>query len=198
MDYQEFIKNKVAIAEIFGFDVSDDELPAALKPHQRDIVRWALRGGCRAIFAAFGLGKTIMQLAIADVIAKRNPGRKTLIVCPLGVKQEFARDARNFFGIELVYVRNNAEAAAVDTPYCITNYERVRDGQLDPAQFISVSLDEASILRGFGTKTFQEFLPLCVDVKYKFVATATPSPNEIKELIHYAGFLGVMDTGEAL
>ena len=28
--------------------------------------------------------------------------------------------------------------------------------------------------------------------------TATPSPNRYKELIHYGGFLGVMDTGEAL
>jgi len=30
------------------------------------------------------------------------------------------------------------------------------------------------------------------------VATATPDPNRYKELIHYAGYLGVMDTGQAL
>jgi hypothetical protein len=35
-------------------------------------------------------------------------------------------------------------------------------------------------------------------VRFKFVATATPSPNRFKELIHYAGFLGIMDTGQAL
>jgi DNA modification methylase len=35
-------------------------------------------------------------------------------------------------------------------------------------------------------------------VPFRFVATATPSPNRYKELIHYAGFLGVMDTGQAL
>jgi hypothetical protein len=35
-------------------------------------------------------------------------------------------------------------------------------------------------------------------VPHRFVATATPSPNRYKELIHYAGFLGVMDTGQAL
>lgn len=196
MNYQEFIKSKVAVASIDGFEVSDSELPDVLKPHQRDIVRWALRGGCRAIFAAFGLGKTIMQLAIMRQIWRKEC-RKTLIICPLGVKQEFTRDAKHFFGIDLEYVRNNAEAAAAGN-FCITNYERVRDGQLDPNLFIAVSLDEASILRGFGTKTYQEFLPLCAGVKYKFVATATPSPNELKELIHYAGFLGIMDTGEAL
>ena len=35
-------------------------------------------------------------------------------------------------------------------------------------------------------------------VEYKLVATATPSPNKYKELIHYAGYLEVMDTGQAL
>jgi hypothetical protein len=61
-----------------------------------------------------------------------------------------------------------------------------------------VSLDEASVLRSYGSKTFQEFLPLFAKVPFKLVATATPSPNRYKELIHYAGFLGVMDTGLAL
>src|SRR5699024_9091668 len=43
-----------------------------------------------------------------------------------------------------------------------------------------------------------EFLRMFTAVDYRFVATATPSPNRYKELIHYAGFLGVMDTGNAL
>jgi hypothetical protein len=31
------------------------------------------------------------------------------------------------------------------------------------------------------------------NIKYRFVATATPSPNEYIELLAYADFLGVMD-----
>lgn len=54
------------------------------------------------------------------------------------------------------------------------------------------------MLRSYGSKTFQEFLPLFAKVAFKLVATATPSPNRYKELIHYSGFLGVMDTGLAL
>jgi hypothetical protein len=54
------------------------------------------------------------------------------------------------------------------------------------------------VLRSYGSKTFWQFLEACADVPFKFVATATPSPNRYKELIHYAGFLGVMDTGQAL
>ncbi len=198
MNYQQFIKSKIAIARLGGFEIDTAELPDVLKPHQRDIVQWALRGGQRAVFASFGLGKTAIQLAIMKIIATRFE-KPTLIIAPLGVKQEFTRDAKNLFGIELHYIRTNQELSEQKSPlFCITNYERVRDGQLSPERFIAVTLDEASILRGFGTKTYQEFLPLCANVKFKFVATATPSPNEFKELIHYAGFLGVMDTGEAL
>jgi SNF2 family DNA or RNA helicase len=80
----------------------------------------------------------------------------------------------------------------------ITNYESVRDGKLDVGLFTAVSLDEASVLRSFGSKTYISFLQLFDQVPYRFVATATPSPNRYKELIHYAGFLGVMDTGQAL
>lgn len=64
MNYQDFIKNKIAIAKIGGFEVADSEIPSVLKPHQRDIVKWAIRGGCRAIFAGFGLGKSVIQLSI--------------------------------------------------------------------------------------------------------------------------------------
>jgi len=59
-------------------------------------------------------------------------------------------------------------------------------------------LDEASVLRSYGSQTYQKFLTLFDSVKYRFVATATPSPNKSKELIHYAGFLGITDTGQAL
>ena len=54
------------------------------------------------------------------------------------------------------------------------------------------------MLRSFGSKTYQTFLDKFKGVKYKLVSTATPSPNKYKELIHYAGYLEVMDTGQAL
>src|SRR5690606_37419358 len=101
-------------------------------------------------------------------------------------------------GAEIQYVRNQAEIDAATSPILITNYERVRDGGIDVSQFEGAGLDESSVLRSYGSKTYQSFLALFKAVKYRFVFTATPSPNRYKELIHYAGFLGVMDTGEAL
>lgn len=62
MDYLEFLKTKIEIATESGFTLQDDEINQALKPHQKDAVRWALKGGKRALFESFGLGKTVQEI----------------------------------------------------------------------------------------------------------------------------------------
>lgn len=198
MEYREFLESKICVAPDSGFEVEDSEINPALKPHQREAVKWALKGGRRALFESFGLGKTVQELEFCRLVVKHKGGR-ALIVLPLGVKQEFTRDAAELLGIEPpVYIRNSAELEATSAEIVMTNYERVRDGDIDPKGFSAVCLDEASILRSFGSKTYQTFLPKFKGIKYKLVATATPDPNKYKEIIHYAGYLEVMDTGQAL
>ena len=85
--YYDFLKSKMAIATDSGFEISTDKLNSALKPHQKDIVAWAIKGGKRAIFAKFGLGKSVMQLEYCKQVINHEGG-KALIICPLGVKQE--------------------------------------------------------------------------------------------------------------
>lgn len=197
--YLEFLKSKIETAPVSGFSVPEEDINPALKPHQRDAVRWALRGGRRALFESFGLGKTVQELEFCHHAAKHE-GRPALIVLPLGVRQEFKRDAVNILGYEEpVYVRTMQEVREnAGVEIMLTNYERVRDGDIDPTYFAATSLDEASVLRSFGSKTYQTFLQKFKGVKYKMVATATPAPNKYKEIIHYAGYLEVMDTGQAL
>ncbi|MFB4306923.1 DNA methyltransferase [Actinomadura sp. GTD37] len=195
-DYRAFLEAKAQLATTTGLDVHPDEVNPVLKPHQRDAVIWAVRGGRRAIFANFGLGKTLIQLeTIRLVLAKLGRGRG-LIVLPLGVRQEFARDAQ-LLDLTVRFIRTAAEAD--DNGIYTTNYETVRDGRLDPREFDVISLDEAAILRGLGgTKTFRELMRLYEgQAGYRFVATATPSPNEYIELLAYAAFLDVMDVGQA-
>lgn len=199
-DYEQFLAEKIRLAQFRGFDVAGGDINPALRPHTRDIVKWALQGGNRAIFASFGLHKTATQLELMRLIGLHRPGLR-LIVMPLGVRQEFRADAASRFtgdhAIDLRFIRSDAEIGDERTVY-MTNYESVREGKLDVAKFRATSLDEASVLRSYGSKTYQEFLPAFAPVEFKFVATATPSPNRYKELIHYAGYLGVMDTGQAL
>lgn len=201
MEYIEFLKNKMAISHDTGFEIKDEDLTPMLYPHVKDTVKWAIKGGCRAIFSSFGMQKTVTQLEIIRIILKHKGG-KGLIVCPKRVVVEFVSQAKKHLGLEVTYVRTMQEVKDSKTDIMITNYERVRDGEegvrIAPNYFKVTSLDEASVLRGFGTKTYQEFLPLFSNVEYRFVATATPSPNRYKELIHYSAYLGVMDSGQAL
>ena len=216
LTYEDFLREKVAFDRAFGFKVADADLSPIFqpghpqfKPHQRDIVKWAVAGGRRAIFARYGLGKSVMQLEILRLIIEHGPDgrrgalgtvdvRKALIVAPLGVRFDIIKDARTLLGIEARFIRSTAEIETDWSGIYVTNYESVRDGKINPGHFVAVSLDEAAVLRSFGSETYQKFLPMFADVPFRFVATATPAPNRHKELIHYAGFLGIMDTGQAL
>ena len=200
MNYQSFLKAKAISAPVSGFQVTLEEISDKLKPHQKIAVQWAVQGGRRALFEAFGLGKTAQQLEYCRLVTEHTGGR-ALIVLPLGVKQEFTEDAQNLLGIEkppYIKTQEDADELYPDAKILITNYERVRDGNIDPQKFTACCLDEASVLRSFGSKTYQTFIDKFKGVPYKLVATATPDPNKYKELIHYAGFLEIMDTGQAL
>lgn len=60
--YRAFLEAKLTLSRHSGFAVPAEAIHPMLKPHQRDIVRWTLHGGRQAIFAAFGPGKSFMQL----------------------------------------------------------------------------------------------------------------------------------------
>jgi hypothetical protein len=201
-DYRLFLEGKVKLASYAGFTVDPADINPALKGHQGAIVQWAAAGGRRAIFASFGLGKSVIQVELLRLclrhVARHVSDRLAagLIVAPYGAGWEIEKDARTILGVEVRYIRHTWEAFGPGLYW--TNYECVRDGHIDPAHFACASLDEADVLRSFGSKTYQSFLPLFEAVPFRFVATATPSPNRYKELIHYAGYLGVMDTGQAL
>ena len=194
-DYQQFIERKVRFDHACGFDVVRDDIHPLLDRHQPDVVQWMVRGGRRACFASFGLGKTMMDLEVTRLTMEHGGIDRGLIVLPLGVRQEFKIDADKI-DLSVRFVRKNSEITG-DGIY-LTNYESIREGKLDPNKCGVASLDEASVLRSYGSKTYQEFMPLFSSVPFRYVYTATPSPNRYKELIHYAGFLGIMDTGQAL
>jgi len=193
-NYIDFLRAKAVLAPSCGLPCDPAAIHPILFSHQRDIACWAVEKGRAAIFAAFGMGKTLIQCEIQRQISAHVGGRH-LIVAPLGVRQEFRRDAQ-LLGMEYCFVRRTEEVGG--DGFYLTNYESIRDGKLDPDLFISVSLDEASCLRSFGSETYQAFLSLFQETPYRFVATATPSPNRYKELLHYAAFLGIMDSGQGL
>lgn len=215
-DYDSFLREKVRFDRSYGFTVPDDALSPIFQPehplyqpHQAAIVHWAVEGGRRAIFARYGLGKSVMQLEVLRLIVEHATDhgtpdafgrfvRRGLIVAPLGVRFDIINDGRRLLDTEVRFVRTTAEIDLSWSGLYVTNYESVRDAKLDVSLFVAVSLDEAAVLRSFDSETYQKLGPAFAVVPFRFVATATPSPNRHKELIHYADFLGIMDTGQAL
>ena len=155
-----------------GITVGDDEINPLLKPHQKAIVKWALKEAARRSSQHSDWARLSSSWS-SEAPAEASRWR-CLIVAPLGVRGEFMRDACHGSGLPLHFVRSIEECQ--ETGLYITNYESVREKKLDPREFDAVSLDEAACLRGFRRdKTFRQMMAYFEGSgKYRFVATATP------------------------
>lgn len=197
--YLAFLKSKTVLRSQSGLE--PDAMHPSLFPHQQDIIGWALRRGKALIAAKFGLGKSRMQIELLRQVHQAM-GRKVLVICPLGVKHQFVHEDGPAMDVRFAYIGNDEDGLQADTPYLITNYERVRDGQISESflqsEISGVTLDEGAILGNLGTKTQQEFSRILSVIPYRWVATATPAPNDYRQMIYFADFLDVMDAGQAL
>lgn len=186
-DYADFVLAKARSVDSSPIQ-SDCDLAPHLFPHQRDIVRWALRRGRAAVFADTGLGKTAMQLEWARHASAQT---RVLILAPLAVaEQTVAEGAR--FGVGVRYLRKDDGAS----PIVIANYEMLP--HFDPADFGAVVLDESSILKAFDGKTRTAIIDAFKDAPWRLACTATPAPNDFTELGNHSEFLGVRTRAEML
>lgn len=189
MEYAEFLRNKTVRKSSEGFEPA--ELNPSLFPWQREIVSRACRKGCYAIFADCGMGKTAMQLEWARQVAEHGGG-SVLILAPLAVAAQTVEEGGKF-GIAVEQVREMPESPR---GVYVTNYE-IMD-RFDMSAFDGVVLDESSILKSFTGKTKRAILKACEHVRYRLSCTATPSPNDLMELLNQGEFLGQMKSNEAL
>lgn len=188
-DYASFIQSKQLSVPQSGIDV--DCAGYDLMPHQRDLVRFALRRGRAAVFADTGLGKTRIQLAWSDLLC-RNVDCDVLILAPLAVAQQTTEEG-TAIGVNVTHARS---AEDVRRGINVTNYDRLH--LFDPSRFGAVVLDESSIIKHHTAKTLQQLIDAFAATPYKLCATATPAPNDWTKLGTHAEFLGVRSRVEML
>ena len=193
MTYKEFIKSKEIASINEGIQFDRQELNKSLFPYQLDIVAWALTKGRCAIFSDCGTGKTIMQLAWADIICKHTGG-KAILICPLSVAEQTRREAVKFGIHSPVKVCRSQDD--VIKGINITNYEMLQ--HFEPDAFNCVVLDESSILKSFTSATRNELIDAFVRTPFKLCCTASPAPNDHSELGNTVEFLGIMSRTEML
>lgn len=190
-DYAEFLARKRLIVPPSGFEIGLDQTSPAGFDYQRAIVKYGARKGKWAAFLDTGLGKTLISLDWARLVAE-DAGRPVLCFAPLGVAPQTVAEGERF-DIPVTMCRAQAD---VRPGINITNYEKLH--LFDPSAFAGVVLDEGSILKSQDGATRNRLLEAFAQTPYKLVATATPSPNDFMELGTYAEFLNIMTRTEML
>lgn len=184
--YEEYLSNKINSPNEFGFDYIF--MPDFLFDFQKSLIAWALKKGRSAIFADCGLGKSPMELVIAQNIIEKTNGN-VLLLTPLAVGVQMKREADKF-GIEATRSRDGK----IHGKLTITNYEQLH--HFNPCDFEGVICDESSILKNFNGEIKNQINIFMRKVKYRLLATATAAPNDYIELgtsSEALGYLGYMD-----
>jgi Helicase conserved C-terminal domain len=187
MNYADFIKNKTHSTGNFGF--SPVWMPESAFDFQQNIIDKAIRKGRIGMFADTGLGKTLLQIAIAENII-RQTNKRVLILTPLAVAFQFIDEATR---IEVADIAHSKDGT-ITKKITVCNYERLH--LLNPNDFECVMLDESSILKNFAGQTRDQIVAFIKRVPYRFLSTATPSPNDFIELGNSSealGYMGYMD-----
>jgi superfamily II DNA or RNA helicase len=187
MDYLEFLENKKHSIGNFGFNAN--YIPDIAFDFQKAIIEKAVSKGRMAIFADTGLGKTLMQVAIAQNIVNHTNG-KVLILTPLAVAFQFILEAEKLGITDIEYSKDGSHSKSI----VICNYERLH--YFDKKDFQGVILDESSILKNFDGKIKNQVTSFVKKIPYRFLSTATPSPNDFIELgtsSEALGYMGYMD-----
>lgn len=185
--YAQFLQSKRHSTGEYGFDPV--WIPECAFDFQKYIIEKAVRKGRIGIFADTGLGKTLIQVAIAENIIRKT-NKRVLILTPLAVAFQFIDEAERIGVYDIAHSKDGNLSKKIT----VCNYERLH--YLNPDDFECVILDESSILKNFAGKTRDEIVAFIKRVKYRFLATATPSPNDFIELGNSAealGYLGYMD-----
>jgi len=187
MDYQTFLERKTHSTLDYGIKPVYDH--SGFFDYQHHVADYAIRKGRCAVFLDTGLGKTLIELVIArNYIEATN--KPVLIITPLAVAFQFIKEAKKFDIGDIEYSKNGKFKSKI----VICNYERLH--YFDTNDFDCVILDESSILKNFEGAIKNEVTTFLKKVKYRYLFTATPSPNDYIELgtsSEALGYLGYTD-----
>jgi len=187
MDYQTFINSKKHTLGTYGFEPL--WMPPGAFDFQEHIITKAVQKGRIGIFADTGLGKTLIQIAIAENIIRKT-NKRVLILTPLAVAFQFINEANRVGVFDIAHSKDGTLTHKIT----VCNYERLH--HLNPDDFACVMLDESSILKNFAGKVRDQIVAFIKRVPYRFLSTATPSPNDFIELGNSSealGYMGYMD-----
>jgi hypothetical protein len=187
MNYDEFISTKKHSSINYGID--SKWFADSMFDYQKYVTEYAIKKGRCAVFLDTGLGKTIIELTIARNYLEAT-NKPVLIITPLAVAFQFIKEAKKFDIGDIEYSKDGKYKSKI----IVCNYERL--DKFNSNDFDCVILDESSILKNFDGAIKNQVTNFLKKVKYRFLFTATPSPNDYIELgtsSEALGYLGYTD-----
>lgn len=187
MNYETFLEKKRHSIADCGIDVSF--IPDMMFDYQKYVAEYAIKKGRCAIFLDTGLGKTIIELVVA-VNYLRKTNKPALILTPLAVAFQFISEAEKFGIDDIEYSKDGKYTKKI----VVTNYERLH--YFNSSDFDCIICDESSILKNYDGAIKNNITSFMKKSKYRFLSTATPSPNDFIELgtsSEALGYLGYTD-----
>lgn len=186
-EYQKFLQSKLHSYNEYGFEAK--WYPSIAFDFQKHIIQQNVAKGRYADFIDTGLGKTLILLSTAyNVVLHKN--KRVLIITPLAVAFQFIKEAEKIGIDDIEYSKEGKFTKKI----ILCNYERLH--YFNSEDFDCVLLDESSILKNFKGQTKTVITSFLRKTPYRYLATATPSPNDFIELgtsSEALGYLGYMD-----
>lgn len=186
---------KASLVELAKTRIPDFTLlKATLFDYQKEGIRFALFKKAAIIADEMGLGKTLQAIGAA-VNKKEILGfRKTLIVCPASLKDQWKKEIERFSNEKALVIQGTPEEREnqyndKDHFFFIVNYETILRDQkvIDKAEFDFLILDEAQRAKNFETKTAASVKK--IKTRHLLVITGTPIENRLIDLFSIMSIL---------
>ena len=158
-----------------------------LYPYQKEGIDFALFRKAAIIADEMGLGKTIQAIGTAILKKEIFDFRKTLVVCPASLKEQWKKEIEKFSGEKALIIQglpDEREKQYLDKEHLffIVNYETILRDQfaLNKAGIDFLILDEAQRIKNFETKTASSIRRL--KFNHVLIITGTPIENRLIDI----------------
>lgn len=186
---------KTSLVELAKTRIPDFTLlKATLFDYQKEGIHFALFKKAAIIADEMGLGKTLQAIGAA-VNKKEILGfRKTLIVCPASLKDQWKKEIERFSNEKALVIQGTPEERENQYNdknhfFFIVNYETILRDQkvIDKAEIDFLILDEAQRAKNFETKTAASVKK--IKTRHLLVITGTPIENRLIDLFSIMSIL---------
>jgi SNF2 family DNA or RNA helicase len=174
------------------YELDYSPITADLYPYQIEGIDFAVFRKAAIIADEMGLGKTLQAIGVAVIKKQVFDFRKTLIVCPASLKEQWKKEIEKFTNEKALVIQglpDERENQYKDENhfFFIINYETILRDHLaiNKAGFDFLILDEAQRIKNFETKTASSIRRL--QFKHVLIITGTPIENRLIDIFSIVG-----------